>query len=258
MTWHRVLLLIGITTILLLLTTTSLTYACNEAICASVVSKCMLTQSCNCDQKAECKCCKECFACLQHFYSECCSCVDMCPRPNKTDNPLSKQSSVSEFSVPMPGLFQALTSEPDSLERWLTFTFPFDLDVSQFQPNLEKEQQYDMQTIENVPVNAGEEILKKPVLNHYQKNTVTLNCTVAFMAQCTSYSKCHSACQSMGASSYRWFHDGCCECVGQTCLNYGINESRCLKCPIHKEEDEQIESYDDYGQDDEEPREDND
>lgn len=68
----------------------------------------------------------------------------MCPRPNKTENPLSKQSSVSEFSIPMPGLFQALTAEPDSLERWLTFTFPFDLDVSQFQPNLEKEPQYHM------------------------------------------------------------------------------------------------------------------
>lgn len=29
----------------------------------------------------------------------------------------------------------------------------------------------------------------------------------------------------------RWFHDGCCECVGHTCINYGINESRCLECP---------------------------
>ena len=39
----------------------------------------------------------------------------------------------------------------------------------------------------------------------------------------------------MGASSYRWFHDGCCECVGQNCVNYGINESRCLKCPLIEE-----------------------
>lgn len=31
---------------------------------------------------------------------------------------------------------------------------------------------------------------------------------------------------SMGAKSYRWFHDGCCECVGDRCMNYGINESR--------------------------------
>ena len=45
----------------------------------------------------------------------------------------------------------------------------------------------------------------------------------------------------MGASSYRWFHDGCCECVGENCLNYGINESRCLQCPL-KEGSENEES----------------
>lgn len=74
MTWQRVLLLIGMTTIVLLLTTTSSTYGCNEATCASIVSKCMLTQSCKCDLP-ECKCCKECFACLAEWYKDCCSCV---------------------------------------------------------------------------------------------------------------------------------------------------------------------------------------
>lgn len=55
----------------------------------------------------------------------------------------------------------------------------------------------------------------------------------------------------MGATSYRWFHDGCCECIGDTCINYGINESRCIHCPADKE-DELKEPYDDYGQDDDE------
>lgn len=32
------------------------------------------------------------------------------------------------------------------------------------------------------------------------------------------------------SSSSRWFQDGCCECVGHTCFNYGITESRCLRC----------------------------
>lgn len=58
------------------------------------------------------------------------------------------------------------------------------------------------------------------------KQDLTLNCTVAFWAQCMSWKKCESSCQSMGASSYRWFHDGCCECIGQYCIMYGINESR--------------------------------
>jgi hypothetical protein len=53
----------------------------------------------------------------------------------------------------------------------------------------------------------------------------------------------------MGANSYRWFHDGCCECVG-TCYNYGINDSRCLSCPENKEDgDEDLTNPDDldYG-----------
>lgn len=50
--------------------------SCNEAVCASVVSKCMLTQSCKCDLK-NCLCCSECFACLSYLYTECCSCVGM-------------------------------------------------------------------------------------------------------------------------------------------------------------------------------------
>lgn len=47
---------------------------CNEAVCASIVSKCTLTQSCKCEMK-NCTCCKECFDCLSYLYSECCSCV---------------------------------------------------------------------------------------------------------------------------------------------------------------------------------------
>lgn len=47
---------------------------CNEQVCASMVSKCMLTASCKCDLK-DCSCCKECYNCLSYLYSECCSCV---------------------------------------------------------------------------------------------------------------------------------------------------------------------------------------
>ena len=51
-------------------------YACNEAVCASIVSKCMLTQSCKCELR-NCTCCKECFSCLDYLYVECCSCVGL-------------------------------------------------------------------------------------------------------------------------------------------------------------------------------------
>ena len=51
---------------------------------------------------------------------------------------------------------------------------------------------------------------------------------------------------------WRWFHDGCCECVGSTCINYGVNESRCRNCPESKDLGEEFddaldEDMQDYG-----------
>lgn len=199
--------------------------SCNEAVCGSVVSKCLLTKSCNCDFNFDnCTCCKDCLNCLGSLYSECCSCVDMCPKPNYTSSPLSKKSHVEEFQETVPGLFNALTEAPDSYNRWNSTTFPIDIDISQYANK--KEIKLLMQ--QN---NAEQQVIpEKPNPNIY-----TVNCTVAFWSQCMSWTKCKSSCQSMGASSYRWFHDGCCECVGDKCINYGINESRCGSCPISDE-----------------------
>lgn len=46
---------------------------------------------------------------------------------------------------------------------------------------------------------------------------------------------------------FRWFHDGCCECVGATCINYGINDSRCLDCPLGGDMDDEDLDDLDYG-----------
>ncbi|XP_073976349.1 protein twisted gastrulation-like [Rhodnius prolixus] len=209
---------------------------CNEAVCASIVSKCMITQSCKCDVK-NCTCCKECYNCLNNLYSECCSCVEFCPKPNYTVSALSRKSHVEKLSDPFLNLFQILTSEPDSHKRWITFTFPVDFDRAHFKPHFEKEVKFRIQQNE-------QEV--DPM-----KDIVTLNCTVVYMSQCMSWNKCKGSCQSMGASSYRWFHDGCCECIGDKCTNYGIDESRCLHCP-DESEDLPDESELDYGDDEEE------
>ncbi|KAH8349503.1 hypothetical protein KR084_000051 [Drosophila pseudotakahashii] len=66
-----------------------------------------------------------------------------------------------------------------------------------------------------------------------------LNCTVLYLDQCTSWNRCRQTCLKTGATSYRWFHDGCCECVGEHCTNYGINESRCRLCPDQRIEDKE-------------------
>ncbi|XP_042901896.1 twisted gastrulation protein homolog 1 isoform X1 [Parasteatoda tepidariorum] len=191
--------------------------SCNEAVCASIVSKCMLTQSCKCDAK-NITCSKDCFYCLDFLYSECCSCVELCPKKNDTDNYLNMKSHVEDLPEPFPDLFSVLTEEKDSRLRWISYTYPVEISFI----TLDKEIKFQAKSTESS--------------NGVDAVEPSINCTVAFMSQCMSWNKCKNACSSMGASSYRWFHDGCCECVGSTCINYGINENRCLDCPLDKDQ----------------------
>eukprot|EP00092_Neocalanus_flemingeri_P022856 GFUD01024782.1.p1 GENE.GFUD01024782.1~~GFUD01024782.1.p1 ORF type:complete len:257 (+),score=88.92 GFUD01024782.1:170-940(+) len=228
-----------------LVTLVSITTACNEAVCASIVSKCMLLQSCKCELHPDCTCCKKCFECLDYLYSECCSCVDMCPKPNVTIHELSRKSHVEELDENIPTLFQALTDQEDVQNRWSIVTFPIDIDMTAFQPINKKTVTMDSSKLSQSTIPDS--------------SLVTVNCTVAYMSQCMSWNKCKASCTSMGASSYRWFHDGCCECVGNQCINYGINQSRCEDCPVLEDDeeitDEEMEmlvnmDYDDFTNDD--------
>jgi hypothetical protein len=49
---------------------------------------------------------------------------------------------VEIFSDPIPALFSALMSEPDTQQRWITFTFPVDFYMDPYRPKLEKEIKY--------------------------------------------------------------------------------------------------------------------
>ncbi|KAK8722843.1 hypothetical protein OTU49_012081 [Cherax quadricarinatus] len=198
--------------------------ACNEVVCASMVSKCMLTQACRCDltnsPNNNCTCCRDCAKCLGYLYTECCSCLGMCePRSQvmeKTD------SQVGDLAEPFPQLFQALTGDKDPMLRWTSMTFPIDLAVSDVDSNDLDKSKY--------------KLVAHPQ-DTAQVDQVTVNCTVLYMSQCVSGSKCKDTCRSMGAAAYRWFFDGCCECVGNPCINYGVNESRCIQCPMVDEDD---------------------
>lgn len=54
---------------------------------------------------------------------------------------------------------------------------------------------------------------------------------MAFMSKCMSAHRCKQSCKSMGAAKYRWTHnEGCCQCIGHTCIDYGLNEPLCLQC----------------------------
>uniref|UniRef100_A0A0B7AEZ1 Protein twisted gastrulation n=1 Tax=Arion vulgaris TaxID=1028688 RepID=A0A0B7AEZ1_9EUPU len=201
--------------------------ACNEAICAPLVSKCMLIKCCDCEMNdlKNCSCCRDCQVCLSKLYTECCSCVGLCPPPDPTDE-LTKSSSVEELPDPIPDLFNVLTEEEDYHKRWTTFTYAVDLDKLAFHPGT------------NMPdtgvkiITVGKTDDTQSTNEQSERILGIKNCTVAFFSDCMSMAKCKASCKSMGAAKYRWFHEhGCCQCVGSSCYDYGLSEPKCLLCP---------------------------
>lgn len=103
--------------------------------------------------------------CLFLFMS---SVSDMCPKPNYSTNRLSTDSQVADLPEAIPNLFQVLTAERDPHERWLTFTFPVDFDISMFKPQLEKEFKYRTRKVNMRTVF----VLELVVLTFFCKSTV--------------------------------------------------------------------------------------
>lgn len=169
--------------------------ACPRTTCAPTISKCQLVDACRCEAKLNYTCYKTCSHCLGDLYSECCSCVDICPKEDEHDKSL--ESHVKLFETVNDDLFDLFADEGDPSDRW---------------------------HVQTVPITTS-------------NSTTPMNCTMAFIASCVDMYKCESSCMSMGASGYRWFHIGCCECVGKYCLNFGINQIRCRNCP---EESDQV------------------
>lgn len=192
------------------------TQCCNESVCGSIVSKCLLMQLCRCTP-GNYTCSKECYYCLKGSYSECCSCVDLCDLPEPYQN-TDIDSYVGILDNSVPGLFQALAEEETD---WTSETFQIHYHIGQ----------NDLPTVTNVQISSNmNDILEN------EGGTLT-ECTVMFMNNCTSVTKCEKMCSSMGSSGFRWFHDGCCECVGEHCLNFGLKESRCRYCSYNNEID---------------------
>ncbi|XP_067935895.1 twisted gastrulation protein homolog 1-A-like [Watersipora subatra] len=197
--------------------------SCNDIVCGPIVTKCQLLKSCNCDvpegaTEEDCPCCATCAACLEDKYPSCCSCVGMCEPPEVIHGALNS-SSVEDLRDPIPGLFSALTeSEEPTNDMWSVIKYPAYeslLHHKNFGVSVDTENSL-------VRFSWDKEVL----------STVKMeNCTVAFVKSCLQLSKCKETCRSMGAARFRWFHNrGCCECIGDKCIDYGRNEALCERC----------------------------
>lgn len=208
----------------------TLVLSCPRMQCAPIISKCQLIDACRCEAELDFSCYKNCSHCLGELYAECCSCVgkfrqqispptrshNICKQsadlslstfpgvcPSEPEGDKSLESHVKMFNATNDELFDLFTSDGDYSERWHVHTLPA---VS--------------------PTDTS----------------VTTQCSMAFLSSCVDIYKCESSCIAMGAYGYRWFHIGCCECIGKYCPNFGINDIRCRDCPY--ESDHVIDSED--------------
>ncbi|XP_055385283.1 protein twisted gastrulation-like [Condylostylus longicornis] len=217
---------------------------CNELVCGSVVSKCLLTQSCQCTLE-NCSCCKDCLYCLGNLFLECCNCLNLCPQHNDTFDVLSLKSEISDFPDFIPELYNTLTSE-DEDDKWTTIRLKINFEVSK---SKDLKNDLDAENFEFYDNMDDIDLYSKTMKKQNLKNNfaeMLPNCTVIFLNNCLSNNKCMEFCSSMGAAKSRWFYDGCCECIGSVCVNYGLNANRCSECPETKRGDNYDEDDDDY------------
>lgn len=209
-TWH----LTGLMWATTYCTLVSSVSGCNKALCASDVSKCLLQELCQCNMKEEdCPCCQECMLCLGSLWDQCCSCVGLCSENKGSQKHAARRSSLEVLPVPLPSLFQSLSElQGDAAMDWSVHTLPVTKELSQ-QSHLDHTL---LGAHTAVPAQSS-------------GNTSSI-CTVMYFKPCMSMRRCHETCEFTGSSRYRWFHNGCCQCVGPDCYGYGSKDPLCQQC----------------------------
>ncbi|XP_054748468.1 twisted gastrulation protein homolog 1-A-like [Lytechinus pictus] len=207
---------------------------CNENKCVSRVSKCQLTGACGCTLD-NCTCCVNCTLCLAELWDDCCSCVNMCKPRNMSATDMASYSTIHDLRVDSDMadiLFNALTEhdKPHPDAHW-TVERVTPQEEGVILPGLAGPD--NSESRDNAPVESSPST--KPATSTAASANETIvpmgTCTVAYINICLGLKKCEDACEHMGAAKYRWFHTGCCECVGSTCLSYGKKKALCRDCP---------------------------
>lgn len=228
---------------------------CDMGFCGPVVTLCTKNLKCSCDLN-QVKCAKACLDCLGNKFGKCCPCVHLCP-PLKEDIHSSHVGDIAQTGY--EDLFETLTEADDIYGRWtiangsslkefylpevghMNLTVdehskqlmvkpppsPQALSLAGYDQDLNLDQGYSLHQDEDGFQHNNNELANGSD-NWTQQSQQPRDCVVAFINKPLSMSQCKRYCRSMGASSFRWFHDeGCCECVGKFCIHYGIAKPKC-------------------------------
>lgn len=142
---------------------------CDQLLCAPIVSKCLITESCNC-KLSECHCCKDCHLCLGRLFDDCCGCLDIC---EKAKPKVPMKSQIGDF-VGVPELFQSVIED----------TLHYDWTVMEMPPH------------KNPDLDIPNSIDQDDLMNSIP-NSSNLNCTLIYLTTCMGIGKCSSFCESI-------------------------------------------------------------
>lgn len=181
--------------------------SCNIRHCWPKIARCNLFRTCFCvyedrQNPSDCPCCKKCERCLGHMWNYCCDCLKICPPLNTTVSSDMVMSTAGDLEESIPSLFEALSYGTN---------LPFEFANHKPTPAEKK----------SAGANGTSPVGAPPT---------PVTCKVGFFHDCTTLDTCQDACHDLGSSRYRWFHNGCCECVGDRCTDHGKTKSLCKNC----------------------------
>lgn len=82
------------------------------------------------------------------------------------------------------------------------------------------------ETVDDIIIDGH--FLRKELMSESFNPVQRNNCSVAFINKTLHIEECKRYCGAMGATYYRWFRGGCCECVGKHCKDSGIGRPMCI------------------------------
>lgn len=160
--------------------------------------------------------------------------LGICPADNETDTINDYHIGQIKLTDTTSELFELVTADSELGEAWTVQTEPV---VAYNSQQLQKQSiPTDIQTTSiasNSPLStelSNTTILAQPHETHIPHEEPS-NCTMAYLSYCVDIYKCEAACTALGASTYKWFHIGCCLCLGKPCYNLAGSVARCRNCP---------------------------
>lgn len=142
---------------------------CDQLLCAPVVSKCLLTQSCNC-KISDCHCCKDCILCLGRLFHDCCGCLEMCPQGRPK---LAAKSQIGDFEG-VPALFKSVVKDKHYRE-WTVI---------------------EMRMRESLELSMANSIDQDDIKQSIPKSH-NQTCSLLYIKSCMPFKKCTEYCESI-------------------------------------------------------------